>query len=130
MGHSYRDLVVWQKALAMAIAVCKVAQRFPKTELYGGLISQIERSAVSVPSNIAEGQGRLTKNDFRHFLGQARGSLLEMETQLLIAHGLSYLDQRTLDELMNSSGEVSRMLHALIQSMSPKPVEADPSARN
>jgi four helix bundle protein len=71
-----------------------------------------------VLSNIAEGQGRLTRREFRHFLGQARGSLLEMETQFLIAQKLGYVDQKALDQLMERSGEVSRMLHRLLQVIS------------
>ncbi len=119
MSHSYRDLVVWQKSIGMVTDVYRATQHFPKRETYG-LVDQMRRAAVSVASNIAEGQGRLTKGEFRHFLGQARGSLLEMETQLLIARNLRYIDQDAFDALLNQSGEVSRMLHGLIQSISPK----------
>ena len=90
-----------------------------------GLTSQLRRSAVSVASNIAEGQGRLSKGEFRQFLGQARGSLVEMETQIVIAANLGFLNSKTVTELMDRSGEVSRLLHGLIKS--PQPVE--PKAR-
>jgi hypothetical protein len=79
MARSYRELLVWQKAKSFAAQTYKATANFPKTETYG-LTSQIRRAAVSVASNIAEGQGRLTTGEFQHFLGQARGSLLEAET--------------------------------------------------
>jgi four helix bundle protein len=83
-----------------------------------GLTMQLRRSAVSVPSNIAEGQGRTSRGEFRQFLGHARGSLLEMETQLLIARNLGYVSAEAMNGLMKHSGEVSRLLHGLMQSMS------------
>lgn len=89
MARTYRELLVWQKAKALAVHTYKATADFPRTETYG-LVSQIRRAAVSVPSNIAEGQGRLTSGEFRHFLGQARGSLLEAETQLAIAPELGF----------------------------------------
>ena len=89
MGCSYRDLIVWQKATALVTEIYRATQGFPREEMFG-LTSQRRRSAVSVASNIAEGQGRLSKGEFRQFLGQARGSLIEMETQVVIAElGLS-----------------------------------------
>ncbi len=75
MGHRYRDLIVWQKARTLTGEIYRVTGNFPKNEVYG-LISQLRRAAISVASNIAEGQGRLTKGEFCNFLGQARGSLL------------------------------------------------------
>jgi four helix bundle protein len=95
MGHSYKDLIVWQKAVAMVTDVYRATRTFPKDETFG-LSSQLRRSAVSVASNIAEGQGRLSKGEFRQFLGQARGSLIEMETQVLIGAILGYVPQDTL----------------------------------
>ena len=91
---------------------------FPREELFG-LTSQLRRSAVSVASNIAEGQGRLTKGEFRQFLGQARGSLIEMETQIVIAGNLGLLTSKAVAHLMDLSGEVSRLLHGLIKSLQP-----------
>jgi len=113
MSHSYRDLIVWQVALQLVTDVYRATRDFPNREMYG-LTQQIRRSAVSVPSNIAEGQGRLSKRDFRHFLGQARGSLLELETQLTIASNLGYLDHDSLRCLFEESGRVSQLLHRLI----------------
>ena len=127
MGCSYRDLVVWQKATAMVTEIYRATQSFPREEIYG-LTSQIRRSAVSVASNIAEGQGRLSRREFRQFLEQARGSLLEMETQVVIAGNLGYLSRETVAELMNRSGEVSRLLHRLIQSL--QPAELPSQSRN
>ena len=90
MARSYKDLVVWQKAKLLAISVYRVTESFPKAVRYG-LTSQVRRAGVSVVSNIAEGQGRLTKGEFLNSLGQARGSLLELMSQLEIATELSYL---------------------------------------
>ena len=89
---------MWQKAKAMAVDVYRVSESLPKAEMYG-LTSQVRRAAVSVASNIAEGQGRLTKGEFGHFLGQARGSLLELETQLEIALDLGFVSQPEFDRL-------------------------------
>jgi four helix bundle protein len=91
MARSYRELLVWQKAKALAVHIYQATDQFPRVETYG-LTSQIRRAAVSVASNIAEGQGRLTSGEFLHFLGQARGSLLELDTQLAIALDLNYLN--------------------------------------
>ncbi|MCU1286198.1 MAG: ribosomal protein [Acidobacteriales bacterium] len=108
MGHSYRDLLVWQKAISLVAEIYRFTRAFPKDEIYG-LTSQLRRAAVSVPSNIAEGQGRLSKKDFRHFLGQARGSLLEVETQPLIAHKLGYLEDSSTEALLRDSEEVKKI---------------------
>jgi len=94
-------------------------QSFPKEEIYG-LTSQLRRAAVSVPSNIAEGKGRMTDRDRSHFFGQARGSLLEIETQILIAQRLGYVSQASADSSLALAGELGRMLNSLIQSIRPK----------
>jgi four helix bundle protein len=86
-ARSFRDLVVWQRSIQMASAIYRLSRGFPKEEMYG-LTSQIRRSAISVPSNIAEGQGRLTTGEFRQSLGIARGSNFEIQTQLEIARTL------------------------------------------
>lgn len=91
MSYRYQDLIVWRRAKALAIDIYRATESFPKSEVYG-LISQLRRSAVSVAS-IAEGQGRLTKGEFCHFLGQARGSLLELEAQLAIAVDLKFVPE-------------------------------------
>ena len=91
MKH-YKDLLVWQKAIALVTQVYVVTRSFPREERYG-LTSQIRRAAVSVPSNIAEGQARLTPGEFRQSLGIAKGSLAELDTQLIIAENLGYLTE-------------------------------------
>jgi len=116
MGPSYRDLVAWKKAMELVTEVYRTTERFPKEEIYG-LTSQLRRAAVSVPCNIAEGQGRLTKGEFHQFLGYARGSLLEMETQILIAGNLGYLQQSQVSSLLELSAEVGRILNGLLASI-------------
>ncbi len=116
MARSYRELLVWQKAKAFAGQTYKATATFPKTETYG-LTSQIRRAAISVASNIAEGQGRLTNGEFQHFLGQARGSLLEVETQLAIALDLGFLDQVTFAVLDRESYQVLGLMDRLIESL-------------
>jgi four helix bundle protein len=91
MSSSYRDLRVWQKSMDLAEHVYRLTENFPRAEIYG-LTSQLRRAAVSIPSNIAEGQGRTSKGEFRLFLGNARGSLLEVETQLMLANRMAYLN--------------------------------------
>ena len=116
MSHTYKELRVWQGAMALVRDVYLQTRSFPKEELYG-LTQQIRRAAVSIPSNIAEGQGRLSKNEFRQFLGLARGSLLELETQEQIAADLHYTAQTEADAIIAHSQEVLRMLNALISSL-------------
>ena len=119
MARSYRDLFAWQKARALAGKVYKATDAFPRAELYG-LISQIRRAAVSVASNIAEGQGRLTCGEFAHFLGQARGSLLEIDTQLAIALDLKYLPPDAYRALDEETYELLGVLNRLIESLRKK----------
>ena len=119
MARSYRELLVWQKAKTLAVHTYKATANFPKSETYG-LTSQIRRASVSVVSNIAEGQGRLTPGEFRHFLGQARGSLLEAETQLAIALDLGFLERSAYDALERESYQVLGLLDRLLDSLSKK----------
>lgn len=116
MGYTYRELIAWQKAKRFAVRVCIVVKSFPKDELYG-LTSQLRRAAVSVPSNIAEGQGRMTKGEFIQSLGHARGSLLEAQTQLEIALELGYLKKTDFDELEILGNDVRSLLNRLIESL-------------
>ena len=118
MASSYRDLIAWQKAMDLAQDVYRASGSFPREEMYG-LTSQLRRCAISIPSNIAEGQGRMTKKDFKLFLGHARGSLLELETQVILAEKLGYL--KSSSSLLNKGDEVKRILNGLIQSMEEKP---------
>src|SRR5580698_6420591 len=113
--QSYRDLVVWKKSMALVLEVYRCTQTFPKTETYG-LTSQLRRAAVSIPSNIAEGQARLSTGEFKQFLGNARGSLMEVETQILIARDLSYLENHRSETLLASAREVGRILNGLLAS--------------
>ncbi len=122
MARSYRELLVWQKAKALAGQIYKDTEQFPKAETYG-LTSQIRRAAVSVASNIAEGQGRLTSGEFLHFLGQARGSLLELDTQLAIALDLNYLKADRHEVLDHETYQVLGLLNRLIESLRKKPLK-------
>lgn len=114
--ESYRDLIVWQKSIELVVAVYKLTEKFPKTELYG-LTSQIRRAAVSIPSNIAEGRCRGSRKDFRHFLLNAFGSGAELETQIVIAKRLGYcqdIESKDTDKLLN---EVMKMLNKIISNL-------------
>ena len=116
MGLSYQALIAWQKAMSFTEEIYKATRGFPNDELYG-LTSQLRRAAISIPSNIAEGQGRLTAGEFKQFLGHARGSLLEVETQILIAGRLHYLSEEQSGGLLKLSAEVGRILNGLIASI-------------
>src|ERR1700728_3695333 len=111
-----RDLLVWQKSMDLAREVYRLTKGFPKEELFG-LSSQIRRAAVSIPSNIAEGQGRLTDKGFALFLGHARGSLFELETQAELSESLGYLKREELDKVLLASDEIGRMLNGLLNSV-------------
>lgn len=112
----FRDLLVWQRSMKLARDIYTATQEFPKREMFG-LTSQLCRAAVSVPSNIAEGHGRLTDRNFAAFLGQARGSLYELETQLELAESLGYLPKSQLQNLLAESAEVGRMLNGLLNKL-------------
>lgn len=112
----FRDLKTWQKGMALAREVYGVTRTFPKEEMFG-LTSQMRRAAVSIPSNIAEGQGQLTDKGFILFLSRARGSLYELETQAELAESFGFLKKAELDGLLSACGEVGRMLHGLTDSM-------------
>jgi len=114
--RSYRDLVVWQKSMALVTEVYRHTERFPRAEAFG-LTAQLRRAAVSIPSNIAEGQGRLSTGEFKQFLGHARGSLLELETQILIAQELGYLGTAEGHELLEHAAETGRVLNGLLGSL-------------
>ena len=114
--RSYKDLVAWQKSMELVTAVYRASQGFPKEEIFG-LVSQIRRSAVSVPSNIAEGHARTSRKEFQYFLSNARGSLAELETQLTIAHQLAYIDETEINQLLDRLGEVGRILNGLLTAL-------------
>jgi len=116
VSHSYRDLIVWQKAKKLAVHVYQQTECFPKSETYG-LTSQMRRAAVSVVSNIAEGQGRLTTGEFQQFLGHSRGSLLELETQLEIACELRLLEENSYETLVQEAYQVLGLINRLLDSL-------------
>ena len=110
---SYRDLIVWQKSMDVVTLIYKLVKQFPDDEKFG-LISQIKRSSVSVPSNIADGYGRNYTKDYIRFLNIARGSLYEMQTQLQVALNLDFIVEEDLNEINSLSVEVEKMLNSLI----------------
>ncbi len=112
----FRELIVWQKAMDLVESVYRTTTLFPKEELYG-LTSQMRRAAVSIPSNIAEGQGRNTTRDFLHFLAIAYGSLKEIETQVLIAERLGYISNQQSDVHVRSTTEIARLISGLANSL-------------
>jgi four helix bundle protein len=114
--NSYKDLVAWQKAMDLCVAIHQLARSFPKYELYG-LASQLRRAAISIPSNIAEGANRNTTGEFVQSLGYARGSLAECETQLLVAHRLGYLQDEKLNEMLHPVQADGRLINGLIRSL-------------
>ena len=113
MAGTYQDLKVWQLAMDMVAQVYRCTATFPKQEMYG-LTSQMRRSAVSVPSNIAEGKGRFSRKELVQYLFRARGSLLELETQILIGRRLGYLDDTEGKRLTTFTSEVGRLLNGLV----------------
>lgn len=114
--QSYQELVGWKKGIALVTDVYRFTRSFPEEEMYG-LTSQIRRAAVSIPSNIAEGQGRLSRGEFKQFLGHARGSVFEVESQILIARNLRYLSSDDADTLLAKVTELGRILNGLLKSL-------------
>ncbi len=114
--RTYRDLLAWQRGMDFAEAVYKTTDCLPKNEEYG-LKVQLRRAAVSIPSNIAEGQGRQSTGEFLQFLGHARGSLLEAETQVLLASRLGYFSSEQAETLLKLGSAIARVLNGLISSL-------------
>ncbi len=121
MLRNYKDLKVWQKSYQLCLEVYQLTKGFPKNEIYG-LISQMRRAALSIPSNIAEGYGRKTKPEYLRALYIAYGSTCELETQVLLSGDLGYLADKSLSKLQDDLGGVERMLKALIKSLENKPL--------
>jgi four helix bundle protein len=119
MSASFKDLRVWQDAMKFAVDVYTATAQFPRHELYG-LSNQLRRDAVSIPSNIAEGKGHRSDREFGHFLFHARGSLLEVQTQLMIAKELQYLNNNATQQLLSQSDAIGRSLNSLINSLREK----------
>jgi four helix bundle protein len=112
----FEDLIVWQKGIELVEQIYRASARFPKEELYA-MASQLRRAAVSVPSNIAEGQSRQTSKEFLNFLSIARGSLAEVHTQIIIAARLKYVGQPDSEKLLDAVSEVRKLLSGLIRSL-------------
>lgn len=109
-GH--RSLLVWQKSMQLVLAIYRSTRTFPPHELYG-LVSQLRRAAVSIPSNLAEGYGRNTLKELHYSIGNSRGSLAEVETQIEIARDLEYISAKSAAELLTAAAEIGRMLTGL-----------------
>lgn len=116
---TYRELIVWQKSMVLVNEIYKVSRSFPNDENFG-LTSQLRRSAVSVPSNVAEGYGRNSLNDYIRFLNISVGSLYEMKTQIEIAFNLKYVGKSNFEELHNNTKEIERMMSSLIRKLKEK----------
>ena len=116
MAQHFKDLIVWQKAMSLVVDVYRVTDSFPKREIYS-LTDQIRRAAVSIPSNIAEGQAHFSKAEFCHFLRHAAGSLAELETQLLLSERLEYTGHEQAQKLIAQVVEVGKLLNGLINSL-------------
>jgi four helix bundle protein len=116
MGDSYQDLIAWRKAMDLVTDIYQLTRTFPREELYG-LTNQLRRAAVSVPSNIAEGQARYSPKEFRLFLSHARGSLVEIETQLMIAQNLKYGSPMEILQLLGRTSELGKILNGLVRSI-------------
>ena len=116
MGESFKDLVVWQRSIQLTVAVYKLTSSFPPSEQFG-LTNQLRRAAVSVASNIAEGYGRSTTGEYLQFLGHATGSNYELQTQLVISKALGFGSEESLQQADSLSGEVSRMLVAIMNKL-------------
>jgi four helix bundle protein len=117
--RSYRELIVWQKGMDLVEEIYRATRGFPREEIYT-LTSQMRRAAISIPCNIAEGQGRATTKDFLHFLSITCGSTLELETQCLIAQRLGYVNQEEVEALLLRTEEVDRLNNGLCLSLKRK----------
>jgi four helix bundle protein len=120
MGESFRDLLVWQRAVQMTLAIYHCTAEFPNAERFG-LTSQLRRASVSVVSNIAEGYGRSTRGEYLQFLGHARGSVFEVEAQLVIAAGLGFASEPSRKEAEGLCEECGKMLAAMIKKLAGQP---------
>ena len=116
---SYKDLNIWKRSIEIVEEVYKITENFPKEEIYG-LTSQLRRSAVSIPSNIAEGFTRFCNKEYRQFLYISLGSCAELTTQIVISFHLSYLNSEKRDRILNEIGEISKMIMGLIKKLDTK----------
>jgi four helix bundle protein len=114
--HKFKELIVWQKSVDLAVDVYSLTKKFPSDERFG-LISQLNRSAVSIPSNIAEGAGRNSKKEFNHFLGITVGSSFELETQLVISQKLNFIKEEQLEVILKNVHDIQYMTYGLKSSL-------------
>ena len=126
MGESFKDLVVWRRSIELALAIYKLTSSFPRSEQFG-LTGQLRRASISIASNIAEGYGRSTKGEYVQFLGHARGSISEVETQLVIAGALGFGNKPLLQNAEGLCNEVGRMLRTMMKSLQAKSPSLVPS---
>ena len=117
--ESHKDLLVWQKSMDLVVLVYKLVQELPKSEQYA-LSDQIRRAAVSIPSNIAEGKSRNSIKEYKHFIGIAKGSVAELETQLLICERIGYFNKEEISNTLGLLDEVSKMLTKLNNVLAPR----------
>ena len=115
--NEYKKLRVWQESVNLVTEIYLITKTFPSSERYG-LVNQIRRAAVSVPSNIAEGAGRNTKGEFKNFLGTANGSLFELETQLIISKNLEYVAEKDLNFFLPRIEILQKMIYNLLKFLS------------
>jgi four helix bundle protein len=123
---SYRDLAIWKRSMDLALECYRVTGEFPSSEVYG-LTAQIRRAAASIPANIAEGRGRRTTRDFLRFLGIAHGSLLELETHVILAQRLGYCASTVAVPILRETGELGRMLNGMHRTLSERMRRRDDS---
>ena len=123
MGESFRSLAVWQRSIELTLAVYQLTSSFPDSERFG-LTNQLRRASVSVASNIAEGYGRATRGEYIQFLGHARGSNSEVETQIVISKALGFGSKEMLQSTEELCAEVGKMLRAIMKSLRPLPIVA------
>lgn len=114
--RNFRELQIWNRSHELTLEIYRITREFPKAETYG-LVSQMRRSASSIPTNIAEGCGRNTEKDFARFLDNASGSASELEYQLILAHDLAYIPQDTYEKTTTELTEIKRMLNAFLQKL-------------
>lgn len=115
--HNIKELKIWNKSIELAVQVYELSSKFPSDERFG-LTSQVRRCAVSIPSNISEGAGRNTKGEFKQFLGIANGSAYELQTQLIIANKLSFIDEKSTESILDNIDEIQKMNYKLQLSLS------------
>lgn len=118
--HNYQDLKLWQKALSLVKEIYQMTSKFPREEMFG-MTSQVKRSAISIPSNIAEGAGRNGDKEFTHFLSISQGSSFELETQMILSNDLGFISHSELDELISRLQEIQKMNRSLQNSFFNRP---------